>query len=374
MYQKIFLMLLALGLFGLMIGCSETTTSSPGNGQISDDFDGYTPTDEAPAFGDSYLAALGEDSVYVDSLEDDSDVIDVINDTDAGVYAVQIVWGRMQFDTTLDSADIAAIDPIDWAGSLEIDYGVMLLRRLIRFEPATDSILPRTDPKIIEWESQTTVHNDGIFVNLYIPPSVASVIQTITFKTKPFTYTFNIADLASMDTIFYLDDSVNAVAIRAHKLYFNACPKGFLEGYWGKDSTGQGVFGGRWISQFGTLAGYLKGTWGKMVVDSTGDTTILKVFYGKYIDVDGNFEGLIKGVYLPRPWHGHGIFANCPPHGRFFGRFYDANENVLGVLRGNYRMAPTDANSKMGYFGGRWKTYCPRFHNDEFDGMDDVDW
>ncbi len=370
MFQKLLLTLFTLGLIGLMLGCSETTKSSPDDSAIADEFDGFQPTDEAPAFGDTYLASLGEDSVYIDPLENDHVVTACVNNKQSGVYALQIIWGRMVFDTTLDSAAIADIDPIDWSGSLSIDDGAMLLRRLIRFEPATDSILPRTDRKLVEWVSQTTVHNDGIFVNLYIPPSTATVIETITFETGPLTQTFAISDLAKLDTILYLDDSVNAVAFRAHKLYRNGCPKGFLEGQWGRDSTGQGIFRGRWISQNGLLAGYLKGRWGKTIVDSA-DTTVLKVFYGKYIDVSGKFEGLIKGVYVPHPWPS--IDANCPPHGKFYGHFFDANRNIQGVLKGNYRMAPTDNSIKKGYFAGRWKTYCPR-SNFEHDGMDDVDW
>jgi hypothetical protein len=370
MFQKLLLMLLVLGLFGLMIGCSETTKSSSDNDLFADEFDGFTPTDEEVAFGDSYLASLGEDSVYNDSLENDSTVEACVNHKHTEVYALRIIWGRMEFDTTLDSAAIADISPIDWSGSLAIDDGAMLLRRLIRFEPATDTILPRTDRKLLEWVSMTTVHNDGIFVNLYIPPSAATVIETITFETGPLTKTFAISDLEKMDTVFYLDDSVNAVAFRAHKLERNGCPKGFLEGHWGRDSSGQGIFRGRWISQHGLLAGYLKGRWGKEVINDN-DTTVLKVFYGKYIDVNGRFEGLLRGIYVPHPWSN--ILASCPPHGKFYGHFYDANRNVQGVLKGNYRMAPVDSNHKRGYFGGRWKTYCPRT-NFEHDGMDDVDW
>jgi len=171
-----------------------------------------------------------------------------------------------------------------------------------------------------------------------------------------------------MDTVFYLDDSINAVAIHAFKIYPHGCPKGFLEGHWGKDSTGQGIFYGRWMSQHGWLMGHLRGRWGREVVNGN-DTTTLNVFYGKYIDITGQFKGLLRGIYIPYPTVS--VNTECPPHGRFFGYFYDANRNILGALKGHYRMAPSVDNGRMGYFGGRWKAFCSRSQH-ENDGIDEI--
>lgn len=361
MYRNFLIAILVFGLLGVMIGCSKTTDSSPDDGSIAEEFDGFLPTNESAAFGDPSVAALGEDTVYNDLLTEDPSVDSIINNNHTGVYAVRIIWGSPEFDSTISEIT-------DWTGSLSVNHGAVVLRRLIRFEFPQDYIKPRYDRKLVEWVSKTTVHNDGIFVNVYNPPSATDDIKTITFTTGPFTRTFEIGDLEKMDTVFYLDDSVNAVAIHALKIYPHGCPKGFLEGRWGKDSTGQGIFYGRWMSQHGWLMGHLRGRWGKEVVNST-DTTILRVFYGKYIDVTGQFKGLLRGIYISHPTVS--VNAECPPHGRFFGYFYDANRNILGVLKGHYLMVPSIDNRKMGYFGGRWKAFCPRSQH-ENDGIDEI--
>jgi hypothetical protein len=362
MIQKSLFVLLIFGMMALLAGCSDTTTTSPADTSTSEDFGDYTPTDESAFFGDSYMMAeMGEDSTYDDPMVSDSSADSVINDPNSGVYAFRVIWGSLEYDSTI-------IDLTDWTGSLVLSSGAMLVRKLIRFEPGQDYILPRTSKDSINWVSFTTVHNDGIFVYLYVPPSVTADIKTLTFETGPLTQSFTISELAKLDTIINLDDSVNAVAFRAFKVtpHGHACPRGFLEGRWGRDSTGQGIFMGRWLSQHGLLAGHLRGEWG--VVDVNG--VELNVFYGKYIDIGGNFQGLLKGIYVPFP----GYITNtcCPPLGRFYGFIYNANENVIGVLKGNYRMPPDDSARKMGYFGGRWKTYCDNWsHNsDAQEGMD----
>jgi hypothetical protein len=363
MPQRILISFIILGLLVLFGGCSETTTSSGDNPQ-SDDFDGYTPTDEAAFFGDSYMMTeMGEDSSFDDPMVENADVKALIDDPNSGVFALRIIWGSLEYDSTVTEVT-------DWSGSLAVSYGAILIKRLIRFEPGQDYIKPRTSRDSVEWVSKTTVHNDGILVFVYVPPSTTTDIKTITFGTGPFTKSFEISDLIKLDTVFALDDSVNSVAFRAFKIqpHGNMCPKGFLEGRWGRDSTGQGIFFGRWISQHGLLAGHLRGRWGR--IDINGDE--LSVFYGKYIDITGRFKGLVRGIYMPHP--SPSVDANCcPPHGKFYGFFHGANGVVQGVLKGHYRMPPSDSDRKMGYFGGRWKAYCNgnAHAEDARDGMDD---
>lgn len=370
MFRKLFPIIIAVALIGLMIGCSKDDSTTGGTtDSIADEFGGYLPTDEAPAFGDPELAAdIEADQAYSDPMLAVSSVDSVIDEsTEAGTYVMRILWGSMEYDSTVTEVT-------DWSGSLTISRGAEIVRRTIRFEPGQDYILDRTDRSLIEWVSLTTVHHDGICVNLYVPPvdstdttTAADEPVTVSFETGPFSISFDISEIAALDTIYYLDDEVNAVAFRGFKIYPGACPKGFLEGGWGTDSTGQGIFKGRWISQHGALAGFLEGTWG---VDPDGNQT--NVFYGKWIDLNGQFQGLLRGTYKPVAFglqgNGHMQYYGG---GWFRGNFYDKNQNVLGVLRGHYQKSRCDCDGRLGFFKGRWKTYCPSTTVDEVDdGLD----
>ncbi|UCD16793.1 MAG: hypothetical protein JSV44_10085 [Candidatus Zixiibacteriota bacterium] len=359
MYRNLLMLLLTLVLAGFLVGCSsETSTSVDDRESIADSFGGLEPTDEAPAFGDPVIASeMVEDENFDDPLLTSPDVESLINDANVSAYALRIIWGSLEYDPSVTTVT-------DWTGSLKVSDGAIVVRKLIRFEPTQDYILPRTDRKLVEWVSATTVHHDGIFVYVYIPPvvnidpTVAIQPMTITFDTEPFEITFSVSDLAALDTIHYLDDSVNAVAFRAFKIEPMACPSGFLEGRWGRNSEGQGVFFGRWMAANGFLLGHLRGFWGPEEVNGV----TMNVFYGKYIDISGTFKGLIKGIYAPYPGtHADAnSFCRCSG-GWFLGHFYDAQGTVQGILKGHYMMPRRDAVGAMGYFAGRWKTYCPKY-------------
>ncbi len=228
MYRKLIIMALILGLTGLFAGCSsENSASSDESDSIAAQFGGYEPTDEAPAFGDPMIAEeMVGDEEYVDAVAA-SPALDSIENTDTyDVYALRMVWGSLEYDSTI--AEVT-----DWTGSLEVDDGAIVIRKLIRFEPGQDYILERVDRKLVEWVSFTTVHHDGVLAYVYDPPvntdTTASEIapKTITFSTAPFSITLTMDELAALDTIIYLDDSTNAVALRACRVKPMACPRGF---------------------------------------------------------------------------------------------------------------------------------------------------
>jgi hypothetical protein len=328
------------------------------------------PSDELPAFGDDLLAAdLAADTEINDQLLLSPSVDSIIDRSEgSGAYALRIIWGSLECDTTISELT-------DWTGSLSISRGAEIIRRVIRFEDGQDYIEPRTDRKLIEWVSFTSIHHDGIFVNLYIPPddissNTTDEAVTVTFETGPFTKTFELRELSGMDTIFHLDDSINSVSVRALQIYPSACPKGFLEGRWGRDSAGTGVFRGRWISQHGALSGFVRGFWG---VDP--DSNQANVFYGKWIDVTGRFKGFLKGEYGPRMCfgeNGDSVYSPFPGGGWIHGRIFNANRNIIGALRGHYLMPKADEENRWGYFQARWKTYCGR-QGFGFGAHDDID-
>ena len=364
-------LMMVVALLFWVSGCSDSPIE-PGaseNLNLEDEFGGYTASMENPGFGDPELVdEAASDTVYNDEILTSPEVGTVISfPPRTGYYHLRAVWGRLCYDSTVTEVT-------DWTGSLSVSHGIEVIRRVIRFEPGQDYIIrPRTDPKLIEWVSKTTVHNDGIAVDIFVPPifdttevvevdslgdtSYVIVIDTsysatVSFETGPYSRTFELEELKSLDTVVYLDDS-NAVAFHAFELHRYPCPRGFLAGRWGFNENGEGRFRGVWWSKrpnfFGWyISGYLKGHFGK---NNSG----AKVFFGKWISRNGEFKGFLKGTYghLPRPEVTDATRKHA--HGWFAGKIFNANRIEIGVLKGRHRSAPWHKN---GFFQGRWKLHC----------------
>jgi len=391
MVRRTLLALAALALLIAVVGCSgnnDTISSTTGTNEtnLNDEFGGYTATPEAPGFGDPELvAAASESADYGDAVLDWPGVDSLVNDANAGRYHLRMLWGQLRLDTTVTS-------PTDWSGSLTISRGALVIRRVILFEDGQDEVLERTDRNLIEWTSRTTVHHDGLGVDIYVPrpqpivdtttnevidslddTTYVEIIDTIpadydtvsvTFETGPYSRTLKLSELASLDEIEYIDEDSNAVLLQAVKVEPRGCPKGFLSGAWGTTEEGDGVFNGMWMDQHGYASGYVEGTWGV-------DDNERNVFFGKWISLDGNFEGFIRGSWRPHPnWHAHeNAFAHAG--GSFSGKIFADDRTEIGVLRGRYNNHPVFKN---GFFQARWKTYCYRTNDDgNSDDMDQDD-
>lgn len=366
-----------------VVGCSDTSVDSRQAASLETEFGGYTVSQEAPAFGDPLLAAEGSGDVeYTDPVASSLVIDSLMRDPQAGLYHLRIVWGRLQWDSTVTT-------PTEWSGSLTISRGGVLLRRIIRFEPDTDQILPRTDRHVLEWTSVTTVHHDGIAVDLVVPPAgpildttyqyvvdttgdttdiivtvdtIPAAPVTVEFKTSPYSRTFTLEELARLDTIVYLGDS-NAVAFHAFRLERMRCPRGFVSGHWVYDSTGQGVFRGTWIGQHGVIEGHLQGHFEE---DSLGR----KLFFGKWIDESGNFEGLLRGRWGRMPDMHADSTAMLRAGGWFRGAIFDRDANPIGAIGGHFR---SWEGERPGFFQGRWKVGCMQPEGDRpEDGMGDM--
>jgi len=365
MTHKLLAIMLAAGLLLWAGGCSENATDPDltGGMNLEDDFGGYTAAAEAPGFGDPEILGDEDDEPeYEDPLLASPSVDAIINDPMAGLFHLRAIWGRLRYDSTVTEIT-------DWTGSLSTSRGAVILRRVIRFEPNQDEILPRTDHRIIEWKSFTTVHNDGIAVDLFVPPprpifdTTITIVDetdtlitidtirpepvTVSFVTGPYSRTFTLGELASLDTIVQLDDS-NAVALHAMQIFRVHCPRGFLAGRWGYDENGKGVFKGIWTDRHGFITGYLRGHYGR---NETGD----RAFFGKWIDRLGQCKGFLRGTWAPFPTVSIDE-VNCGrARGWFKGRIYNVNRVEIGVLKGKYRGS---AHYRGGFFQGRWKLHC----------------
>jgi len=314
------------------------------------------------------LASEDDEEEYSDPMNSDPDVTTLTEDPEAGYYHLRAIWGRLRYDS-------AVTELTDFSGSLTTTRGAEIIRRVIRFEIGQDYIVPRTDRKLVEWVSQTSVHNDGIGLDIFIPrpevsfdttyitevdpqndttiiivvDTVVAEVEpvTVTFETAPYSHTFSLSDLDGLDTVVYLDDG-NAVSFQGFKLNRRPCPRGFLSGVWGRNENGEGVFVGLWMNRIGTLAGYVRGHYGE---NDNGDN----VFYGKWISLSGRFEGFIKGTYGIHPSVNASEIAVGRAAGWFAGHIFSADGAEIGALKGRYRAARRHSN---GYMAGRWRIYC----------------
>lgn len=382
-WRQVILFPILASLLFLGVACDKTPNEPilSDNPNTSDEFGGYTATNEAPSFGSSEIMSLEveESGIEIsDPLLTSSDVIEIMDDPEARRYALRIVWGKLRGDSTVVAAT-------DWSGSLTINRGAEVVRRLIRFEPNQDYLLPRTDRRLIEWVSETTVHNDGMLVEIFNPlrPDSVSfdttfafatdtviseagdttlvirdviIIDTVvfdsplelTFTTEPLTISFTGAELMALDTVIYLQDSC-AVLFQSTRIDSRMCPKGYLAGEWGVDDEGRGQFRGVWMNNQGEPGGHLQGHWG---LNDEGR----RMFWGKWISLDGRFEGFLRGGWEPHPNEHASDVAFAAAGGMFKGHIFDASRRKIGFLRGRWGHGD---EGRHGIFAGKWKLRCP---------------
>ncbi len=375
MIRKLLVSVFALTAMLRLAGCSNNP-SEPSTLQelnLEDEFGGYTALAESAGFGDTdLLEEAGKDEEFSDPMLLSPLVDSVVSDPHSGYYHLRVVWGKLRYDSTITRST-------DWTGSLSVTRGVEIVRRVIHFEPGQDYILPRTEPSLIEWVSQTTVHHDGVAVDIFVPRprpvydttritvvdslgdttyeiTVDTVLPplepvTVAFDTEPYRCEFALADLRALDTVVYLSDS-NAVAFHALELHRYSCPRGFLAGHWGFDEDGNGRFRGVWMTHHGRITGYLRGHFGPNQAGAN-------VFFGKWVSSDGSFNGFLKGIYGLTAGLGAVDADRRGAPGWFAGQIFNANRVAIGVLKGQYRSAP---RYQRGFFQGRWKLFCRR-HN-----------
>jgi hypothetical protein len=350
----------------LAVGCSSDKVSSNTTDQtqlnLTDEFGGYKATDEAPAFGDADIMALGEDEEANDPLSQSPEVNAIRNLTDVDVYSVEFLWGKLEFDSTETAIT-------DWSGKISVDRGAIIAVRLIKFEGTDHIVRPRESREVLDFVSHTRPAYDGILVYVYDPePTTYDTENTLTFETAPYTRTLKMSELADLQEI--VDVGNNQVSITAVKLDKLDCGEGFLEGRWirqGRDGK-RGNFFGRWIASDGRSAGFIRGHFG-----TRADAP---VFFGKWISLSGQFRGLLKGTW----GYGNDATPDATNLGWFDGIYADAAGNEKGKLSGNWmaRMPVTgppddqfepgdfgqnDRNGRhagrgYGSFSGQWKADC----------------
>ena len=376
---------LFLGVVALLaitvVGCSDdsdTNIASTGETAVDDyttiDFDaeygGLTKTDEDPAFDDPYLLldeAAAADEEFADTWATDAEVLECEamgqqqgepNDPERPRFTfVRMVWGDLDGAVGEDGL-IEDGDAMDWSGSLSVDRGTVVVRRVILFERPFDSVVrPRTDRHTVVWISHTGGHYDGLVIEIIEPPHNGQgpgndngqgtvepeTPNVLHFTTPAFTQDFVVDELADLDQIYEVEPAGNAIHFVGFNLSdLDACPKGFLAGVWCDDpetDDGSGTFCGRWTGLYGQIQGHMQGAYG---YNEAGEP----VFFGKYITCSGSFAGLLEGTWTPGEEDNQGTFE---------GTWVGETDAVEGVLGGQYYDRP---DRPCGFLQGRWATDC----------------
>ena len=304
---------------------------------LNDEFGGFNMQDDQPAFGDAaMMSEFVEEPAYSDVYSND----EVVTDEDASDrprHYLMITWGNLHRDE-------AIAHRTNWTGSLSISSGAIVLKRIIKFED-NDRILERTQRDLLEWESMTRPSFDGVLVRVIPGASdsatdVANIDDVVLrFRTEPFSVEIKASDLPGLNRIVTLDDG-NAVAFNTITVQPSDCPQGPMRGIWANHPERQGgFFVGKWGTADGHVIGFIKGIYG---VNDEGK----KVFFGKMIDFNGRFEGLVKGDW------GQGDHEHS---GWYEGRWVDRNLGIKGALGGHWERSP---HCNGGFFRGGWKKHC----------------
>jgi len=259
---------------------------------------------------------------------------------------LRILWGQLRGNAEAECG-------IDWTGGLAARGLGVRVERVIRFEPR-DHLVERETRSRLDWVSHTRPHFDGVLVSLRRLPlpeearlrpddedEPGRALRELTFRTTPLTETFAGRELADLDVVIPVDRCGNAVSFTAVAELPGpgaACRRGFMSGRWAPREEGRGgVFGGKVETVLGRVIGHLRGAYGVRQGEP--------VLFGKIVDRDGRFIGLLRGTW-ERTDEGEGTYR-----GVWIGRGGEHH----GVLGGHWRALPRVPG---GNFHGRWSERC----------------
>jgi hypothetical protein len=358
------------GATGLVLwGCQQSDDTQALDSELGQQFAGLTNSDEQPMFGEEEeFSALGEaDADPVEpaagdgvetaaaSLADDARSQAMDDSVPAAdrplVWGLFVSWGRQRFDAS-------ATDTTVWNPTLHTDCGALAVRRLVAIERvAGEGVMrPRPDAKTVSFTSSTKPSFDGAFLLLAIRAADASCADTgmLSFTSDALAAPIEIA-LSDLDGLTFrqpVSDGVNVV-ILAHRLRpaaNDACVYGTLMGHWqsavGADGQPRGDLGrfrGRVLDEVGDLRGHVRGVWG---IAPRGRFAGKRVLFGKFINTEGRFLGLLAGRWEAPDDTGSGHFGGgwhlrprfLERRGRFMGEYTGAADDDpdSGLFHGRY--------------------------------------
>ncbi|MEN8005961.1 MAG: hypothetical protein ABFS42_03060 [Candidatus Krumholzibacteriota bacterium] len=365
----------------LLAGCSnedsELTAANLTGGDdyeqldLGDPYGGLTASDEEVAFGDEGLKAmlLAEEQEVVDDPTADNPLVREMEERSRNMERYtdgerpRFTFLRLRWGMLRGPDDSTTIEPpcdvTDWTGTIRTDRGLVVVKRMIKFEfPADHVVFPRLNPQTVAFISRTTCHYDGLLIQIIEPPLDPStepeVANKLYIDMPLYQGEFLVSDLVDMDQVIDVDDQGNRIQLNGFGLDdIEICPKGFLSGRYrhmrqdrpdtvNTEDQGErlGVFAGAWITLNGRIHGFMRGGYG---VTAEGE----RVFVGKFIDRQGRFMGLMRGGWDPAGEEGD--------LGEFRGAWVTRNGNVEGLLGGRAHPVP---GYPGGFYEGRWTTLC----------------
>ena len=212
--HKLILSAVSVLLLMLLAGCGSNSTS-PGNSDavqpnLTDVFGGYKATDEAPAFGDPTLQSMDGGEAANDDMGHPQTLDSLSHLPGLNVYSVRILWGHLDYDSS-------ETQTTDWTGSLTLLHGAIVSYRLIGFEEGDHIVRPRTSARELSFVSHTKPYYDGILFYIFDPANSDSAGgNTLTFATAPFSKTFTIDELDSVDEIDNAGNNEGSAVSGAH--------------------------------------------------------------------------------------------------------------------------------------------------------------
>jgi len=322
---------LALLLASTTVACTTDdapTTETDVSSALELDDGGFDTSDEAPMFADEALfaaAQLEADRPNVD-LMDDSVLHDMGQAPGARVLDVVVMWGRFRADPSLPTGR-------DWTGAMNLSRGAVAIRRTIGFEDAQDRVLPRQTRDAFRFVSLTRPHTDGLVMRIVDPdPTNAAPIEIkYTSVVDAQGYTLALSNLEAGPVVVDFGDGNQLVAMaRPHR---DDCSNGYARGRWHAISPNASAYLGAVLNADGEIVGHMRGIAGQR---RNGD----KVFFGKWVNREGQFRGVLRGTYAD---------------GELRAKLVDRGGEE-GVFHGAYRAGDT---LRHGGFIGRWaETAC----------------
>lgn len=374
---------IALMLAVFLTGCSDDSnnpaqTSTTGT-DVYDGMDftlpyaGLTVSDEYEAFDDESLQAMMNEEdgdEYNDIIGDDPEIQQLQeqgtrpgdpNDPNRPRFTfLRMRWGMVSGPQDSLHVPLPPCDVVDWSGEISTDRGILLVRRVIRFErPMDHLVLPRDDNNVLNFVSHTSCHYDGLLLEIIERPEDYSPDNEepnrLHINAGPYTGVYELEALAGLNEVVEVGPEGNLMQLNGFNLSDTSyCPKGFLAGRFRHfpDDSGQhttdandpgthiGRMAGVYTDLTGHISGFMRGGYG---IDLEGN----RVFFAKYIGRHGGFRGLMRGTWEPtddprslRVFDGHWISASGEVEGRLGGAAHPM-EDFPG-----------------GFYEGRWTAIC----------------
>ena len=289
---------------------------------------GFDTVDEAAVFGLDATFAEASIEGATDVADEMSADVTAMDLASAEGHDIALVWGRLPADPT-------ATEATDWSGTLELSRGGMMIRRRLGFEEVTDHVLPRTRRDLIEFTSRTRPFADGLVLRIFDDrPADAEPIR-LTYRSNDGTRV-NVIELRALrDGPVVRDAGDGNRMIAAGRRRNDACAHGVMRGRWHAMAPNAGVYLGVVANAAGEPIGHVRGIYGER---RNGDS----VLFGKFIDRDGRFTGVINGNYHD---------------GAFEARWLD-RQGDHGLVKGVFFEGAT---LRAGAYVARWaETSCDR--------------